>query len=157
MASVNPSLDNTLDDPTQRSPLVLGDLDYGGVTDSVCKIWEAEKQPKIWYIVLGLALSLLLVLGGCLNHLIMKGTGVWGNNNPAYWGWPIVNFVFWVGIGHAGTLISAILFLFRQNWRTSINRAAEAMTSFAVVCAGCLLYTSPSPRDLSTSRMPSSA
>ena len=82
MASVNPSLDNTLDDPTQRSPLVLGDLDYGGVTDSVCKIWEAEKQPKIWYIVLGLALSLLLVLGGCLNHLIMKGTGVWGNNNP---------------------------------------------------------------------------
>ena len=136
MATVNPSLDNTLDDPSQRSPLVLGDLDYGGVTDSVCKIWEAEKQPKIWYIVLGLALSLLLVLGGCLNHLIMKGTGVWGNNNPAYWGWPIVNFVFWVGIGHAGTLISAILFLFRQNWRTSINRAAEAMTIFAVVCAG---------------------
>jgi len=136
MASVNPSLDNTLDDPSQRSPLVLGDLDYGGVTDTVCKIWEAEKQPKIWYIVLGLALSLLLVLGGCLNHLIMKGTGVWGNNNPAYWGWPIVNFVFWVGIGHAGTLISAILFLFRQNWRTSINRAAEAMTIFAVVCAG---------------------
>jgi len=69
-------------------------------------------------------------------HLLMKGTGVWGNNNPAYWGWPIVNFVFWVGIGHAGTLISAILFLFRQNWRTSINRAAEAMTIFAVVCAG---------------------
>ena len=56
MASVNPSLDNTLDDPTQRSPLVLGDLDYGGVTDSVCKIWEAEKQPKIWYIVLGFCL-----------------------------------------------------------------------------------------------------
>ena len=76
------------------------------------------------------------VLGGCVGHLIMKGTGVWGNNNPVYWGWPIVNFVFWVGIGHAGTLISAILFLFRQNWRTSINRAAEAMTIFAVVCAG---------------------
>ena len=136
MASVNPSLDNTYDDPSKRSPLVLGELDYGGVTDTVSKIWEAEKQPKIWYIVLGLALSLLLVLGGCLNHLILKGVGVWGNNNPAYWGWPIVNFVFWVGIGHAGTLISAILFLFRQNWRTSINRAAEAMTIFAVVCAG---------------------
>ena len=136
MASVNPSLDNTYDDPSKRSPLVLGDLDYGGVTDTVAKIWEAEKQPKIWYIVLGLALSLLLVLGGCLNHLLLKGVGVWGNNNPAYWGWPIVNFVFWVGIGHAGTLISAILFLFRQNWRTSINRAAEAMTIFAVVCAG---------------------
>ena len=136
MASVNPSLDNTYDDPSKRTPLVLGELDYGGVTDTVSKIWEAEKQPKIWYIVLGLALSLLLVLGGCLNHLILKGVGVWGNNNPAYWGWPIVNFVFWVGIGHAGTLISAILFLFRQNWRTSINRAAEAMTIFAVVCAG---------------------
>ena len=136
MASVNPSLDNTYDDPSKRTPLVLGELDYGGVTDTVSKIWEAEKQPKIWYIVLGLALSLLLMLGGCLNHLILKGVGVWGNNNPAYWGWPIVNFVFWVGIGHAGTLISAILFLFRQNWRTSINRAAEAMTIFAVVCAG---------------------
>ena len=136
MASVNPSLDNTYDDPSKRTPLVLGELDYGGVTDTVSKIWEAEKQPKIWYIVLGLALSLVLVLGGCLNHLILKGVGVWGNNNPAYWGWPIVNFVFWVGIGHAGTLISAILFLFRQNWRTSINRAAEAMTIFAVVCAG---------------------
>jgi molybdopterin-containing oxidoreductase family membrane subunit len=136
MASVNPSLDNTLDDPSQRSPLVLGDLDYGGVSDTVCKIWEAEKQPKIWYFVLGAAISLLMVLAGCLNHLILKGTGVWGNNNPAYWGWPIVNFVFWVGIGHAGTLISAILFLFRQNWRTSINRAAEAMTIFAVMCAG---------------------
>ena len=136
MASVNPSLDNTYDDPSTRSPLVLGELDYGGVTDTVSKIWEAEKQPKIWYIVLGLSLSLLLVLGGCLNHLFLKGVGVWGNNNPAYWGWPIVNFVWWVGIGHAGTLISAVLFLFRQNWRTGINRAAEAMTIFAVVCAG---------------------
>ncbi len=63
------------------------------------------------------------------------GVGVWGNNQPASWGFPIVNFVFWVGIGHAGTLISAILFLFRQNWRTGINRFAEAMTIFAVICA----------------------
>ncbi len=62
--------------------------------------------------------------------------GIWGNMSPVFWAWPIVNFVFWVGIGHAGTLISAILFLFRQNWRTSINRAAEAMTIFAVICAG---------------------
>jgi Ni/Fe-hydrogenase subunit HybB-like protein len=136
MATVNPVIDNTYDDPAERTPLVLGGLDYAGVTDDVCKIWELEKQPKIWYLVLGLAFSLLLVLGGCVSHLLMKGTGVWGNNNPAYWGWPIVNFVFWVGIGHAGTLISAILFLFRQNWRTSINRAAEAMTIFAVICAG---------------------
>ena len=136
MTTVDALLDNTYDDPAERTPLVLGGLDYSGVTDEVCKIWELEKQPKIWYLVFGLAISLLLVLGACVSHLLMKGTGVWGNNNPAYWGWPIVNFVFWVGIGHAGTLISAILFLFRQNWRTSINRAAEAMTIFAVICAG---------------------
>ena len=68
-------------------------------------------------------------------YLVWNGIGVWGNNNPVGWGWPIVNFVFWVGIGHAGTLISAILFLFRQKWRTAINRSAEAMTLFAVICA----------------------
>ena len=136
MATVNPILDNTYDDADERSPLILGGLDYAGVTDEVCGIWEADKPPKIWFVVLGAAISLMMVLGGCVGHLLMDGVGVWGNNNPAYWGWPIVNFVFWVGIGHAGTLISAILFLFRQNWRTSINRAAEAMTIFAVVCAG---------------------
>ena len=138
MASVNPviDIDNTNEEPGTRTPLVLGGLDYAGVTETVCAPWEAENPPKIWWLILAAAISLLLVLGGCVNHLLMKGVGVWGNNNPAYWGWPIVNFVFWVGIGHAGTLISAILFLFRQNWRTSINRAAEAMTIFAVVCAG---------------------
>ena len=129
-------VDNTIEDPATRAPLVLGGLDYEGVTDAVCAPWEAKTPPKIWWAVFGISLSLLLMLGGCINHLLLKGVGVWGNNNPAYWGWPIVNFVFWVGIGHAGTLISAILFLFRQNWRTSINRAAEAMTIFAVVCAG---------------------
>ncbi len=134
--TVDPFLDNTIEDPDQRAPLVLGGLDYEGVTDAVCKPWEDKSPPKIWWAVLGIAVSLLVMLGGCIGHLLMKGVGVWGNNNPAYWGWPIVNFVFWVGIGHAGTLISAILFLFRQNWRTSINRAAEAMTIFAVVCAG---------------------
>jgi len=71
-----------------------------------------------------------------VGYLIFTGVGVWGNNAPVFWAWDIVNFVFWVGIGHAGTLISAILFLFRQNWRTSINRFAEAMTIFAVICAG---------------------
>lgn len=136
MTTVNPVLDNTYDDAAERTPLVLGGLDYAGVTDDVCKIWEEEKPQKVWYLIFGIAFSLLMVLGACIVHLLMKGTGVWGNNNPAYWGWPIVNFVFWVGIGHAGTLISAILFLFRQNWRTSINRAAEAMTIFAVICAG---------------------
>ena len=129
-------LDNTLDDPAERSPLVMGGLDYEGITDTAAGVWDAPRPPAIFWILLVISLSLLGMLGACVNHLLMKGVGVWGNNNPVYWGWPIVNFVFWVGIGHAGTLISAILFLFRQNWRTSINRAAEAMTIFAVVCAG---------------------
>ena len=129
-------LDNTLDDPAERSPLIKGGLDYEGITDTASAVWDAPRPPAIFWILLAISVSLLGMLGLCLNHLLMKGVGVWGNNNPAYWGWPIVNFVFWVGIGHAGTLISAILFLFRQNWRTSINRAAEAMTIFAVVCAG---------------------
>jgi len=128
--------DNTWDDPRKRSPLVTGGLDYGQVTSTVTAIAEAPAPPRAWYVLMAISLCLLGMLGVLLLHLIMSGVGVWGNNNPTFWGWPIVNFVFWVGIGHAGTLISAILFLFRQNWRTSINRAAEAMTIFAVVCAG---------------------
>ncbi|MBL4687790.1 MAG: polysulfide reductase NrfD [Nannocystaceae bacterium] len=81
------------------------------------------------------ALSLLGLFGISVAYLLWEGIGIWGNNVPVGWAWPIVNFVFWVGIGHAGTLISAVLFLFRQKWRTSINRAAEAMTIFAVICA----------------------
>lgn len=127
---------NTYEDPNNRPPLVTGDLDYGGVTSTVTAIAEAPAPPRIWYVLMAISLALLGMLGALLLHLIFSGVGVWGNNNPTFWGWPIVNFVFWVGIGHAGTLISAILFLFRQNWRTSINRAAEAMTIFAVVCAG---------------------
>ena len=84
----------------------------------------------------GISLAALLNLGACLAYLFWTGIGIWGNNSPAFWGWPIVNFVFWIGIGHAGTLISAILFLFRQKWRTAINRASEAMTIFAVMAAG---------------------
>lgn len=134
--AVEQFVDNTIEKPDRRAPLVLGGMDYADVTDAVCAPWEAKQPPRIWWAIFAVAVSLLLMLGACIGHLLMKGVGVWGNNNPAYWGWPIVNFVFWVGIGHAGTLISAILFLFRQNWRTSINRAAEAMTIFAVICAG---------------------
>ncbi len=136
MATVNTHYDNTFEDPAKRAPLITGGLDFGGVTDTVSAPMEARKPPKAWYIGMAISGLLLLMLGGLISHLILKGVGVWGNNNPVYWGWPIVNFVFWVGIGHAGTLISAILFLFRQHWRTSINRAAEAMTIFAVICAG---------------------
>lgn len=129
-------VNNTLDDPDHRAPLVLGGLDYSGITEVVTDIAERPKPPKVWYIALGISSLWAGILGACILHLIFTGVGVWGNRSPVFWGWPIVNFVFWVGIGHAGTLISAILFLFRQNWRTSINRAAEAMTIFAVVCAG---------------------
>ena len=129
-------VDNTVEDPRQRSPLVLGHTDFGTVTEEICRVNETPKPPRCWYVSLVISImgaSLLLVLIG---YLILTGVGVWWNNNPVMWGWPIVNFVFWVGIGHAGTLISAILFLFRQKWRTSINRFAEAMTIFAVICAG---------------------
>ena len=153
-------LDNSTDDPSGRAPLILKH-DYKSVTDTVCGVVEDPKVHPAWALGFLVALGGLGMLFALIVHLIATGVGVWGNNVPVAWGWPIVNFVFWVGIGHAGTLISAVLFLFRQNWRTSINRFAEAMTIFAVVCAGtfpgCLLYTSPSPRDATLSRMPSSA
>jgi len=116
--------------------LVQGDQTYESITDTVCKIAENPRPPLGWWIGFFIAANVAGMFGALIGYLIITGTGVWGNNNPVYWGWPIVNFVFWVGIGHAGTLISAILFLFRQHWRTSINRFAEAMTIFAVVCAG---------------------
>jgi Ni/Fe-hydrogenase subunit HybB-like protein len=106
------------------------------VTESVCAVHERPKPPAAWYVALAIGLGLLGIFGVSVVWLIMNGIGIYGNNNTVGWAWPIVNFVFWVGIGHAGTLISAILYLLRQGWRTSINRAAEAMTIFAVACAG---------------------
>ena len=129
-------VDNTGDDPTQRAPLILGGHDLTTVTDKVCGITERARPPLAWYVAFVISLGLLGLLGVLIPYLLLTGVGVWGNNQPAAWGFPIVNFVFWVGIGHAGTLISAILFLFRQKWRTSINRFAEAMTIVAVMCAG---------------------
>jgi Ni/Fe-hydrogenase subunit HybB-like protein len=127
-------IDNTYDDPRRRAPLVTGGLDFRGITREVAKV--AERPTTLaWKISFVFALIWLGVLGLCLLYLFTTGVGVWGNNQPVGWGFPIVNFVFWVGIGHAGTLISAILFLFRQTWRTGINRFAEAMTIFAVICA----------------------
>jgi Ni/Fe-hydrogenase subunit HybB-like protein len=136
MASIaSPVIDNTIDTPGRRTPLVTGNQTYTSVTHMVSRISE-EAQPMIWWVAFAIAVPLLMMFGALIGYLILTGVGVWGNMSPVFWGWPIVNFVFWVGIGHAGTLISAILFLFRQNWRTSINRAAEAMTIFAVICAG---------------------
>ena len=101
-----------------------------------CAALPKMPQPMLWWILFGFSSLTAVSFLSLIGYLILTGVGIWGNMNPVFWAWPIVNFVFWVGIGHAGTLISAILFLFRQNWRTSINRAAEAMTIFAVICAG---------------------
>jgi Ni/Fe-hydrogenase subunit HybB-like protein len=120
----------------KREKLILQGRSYHWITERICGVLE-NKQPLIWWLLfIPSALIAAIGVGGGLFHLVSTGVGIWGNTNRIMWGWPIVNFVFWIGIGHAGTLISAILFLTRQNWRTSINRAAEAMTIFAVICAG---------------------
>ena len=120
----------------ERETLVLNKRSYHWITERVCGVIE-KKQPAFWWqLFIPCAIMAAIGVGGGLIYLVSTGVGVWGNTNRVMWGWPIVNFVFWIGIGHAGTLISAILFLTRQNWRTSINRAAEAMTIFAVICAG---------------------
>ena len=119
---------------TTEAPLVTGNLSFHELTELVARHAE-KKPPMVWYVAIGISSLMLLNLLVMIAYQVWNGVGVWGNNVPVGWGWPIVDFVFWVGIGHAGTLISAILFLFRQRWRTSINRAAEAMTIFAVICA----------------------
>ncbi|MEZ4361793.1 MAG: NrfD/PsrC family molybdoenzyme membrane anchor subunit [Kofleriaceae bacterium] len=106
------------------------------ITRDVSWVAESPKPPKAWYAALTVAVAALLLGVYCVTHLIQTGIGVWGNSNTVGWAWDITNFVFWIGIGHAGTLISAVLFLTRQSWRVSINRAAEAMTIFAVAAAG---------------------
>jgi len=106
------------------------------ITETVAGVAERPKPPLAWYIALVFSLGLLSAFVYSIYVLVARGIGILGNTNTVGWGWPIVNFVFWVGIAHAGTLISAILLLVRQKWRTSINRAAEAMTIFAVCCAG---------------------
>ena len=133
---VNDPLNNTADDPTKPTELVLGGQTFTSVTEKVSDIVLERKTPRAWYIAFTFTAGLTVMLFAMIAYLFVTGVGVWGLNNPVSWGWAIVNFVFWVGIGHAGTLISAILFLLRQKWRTSINRFAEAMTIFAVICAG---------------------
>ncbi len=115
--------------------LVKGNHNFSSITALVTDI-NMQPTPKLWYVAFGFANLLLFLLLFSIGYLIWEGTGIWGLNQPVGWGWAIINFVWWVGIGHAGTLISAILFLFRQDWRTAINRFAEAMTIFAVMCAG---------------------
>ncbi len=129
-------LDNTGSDPRRRAPLVLGGHTDTTLTDKICGLAERPRAPRGWWPVFLLSAALALMFFVLIGYLIGRGIGVWGVQVPVAWGFAIINFVFWVGIGHAGTLISAILYLFRQPWRTGINRFAEAMTVFAVICAG---------------------
>jgi molybdopterin-containing oxidoreductase family membrane subunit len=117
-----------------RAILVENNRSFAWITDKICGIIEG-KTPAWWWICFVIACCVASFTVAGITYLISTGVGVWGHANPVNWAWDIVNFVFWIGIGHAGTLISAILCLLRQKWRTSINRAAEAMTIFAVVCA----------------------
>jgi molybdopterin-containing oxidoreductase family membrane subunit len=120
-----------------ETPLVPAHVDAAFVSREVSRVTET-RAPVGWWVVFATALLFLGILGMSVGYLIWNGIGSWGNNSPVGWAWDITNFVWWIGIGHAGTLISAVLFLFRQKWRTSVNRFAEAMTIFAVICA--LLY-----------------
>jgi len=121
-------------DSAIRHPLVTGGKTYADITVDICRPLE-NKPSKSWWIGFSISFVLLLVLFATLFYTVWTGIGVWNINKSVMWGWDITNFVFWIGIGHAGTLISAILLLFRQKWRMSINRSAEAMTIFAVMCA----------------------
>ncbi len=119
----------------ERLPLVLNNRSLGWITNTIAGIVEG-KTPKWWWFFFVPSVLGMMMCFGMIAYLVSSGVGVWGLNQPVGWAWDITNFVFWIGIGHAGTLISAVLFLLRQKWRTSINRAAEAMTLFAVACAG---------------------
>ena len=118
-----------------RPPVVAPGHTTTTVTDQISSV-VLQRTPRWWFIGFGISFLLLMVFLVSVTTLFMKGVGIWGINWPIGWGFDIINFVWWIGIGHAGTLISAILLLLRQQWRTSINRFAEAMTLFAVACAG---------------------
>src|SRR5512134_2933295 len=116
---------------------------FNSVTDTISHVVLTKRTPLGWFLGFFIAFILLMILNLTIGNLLLTGIGIWGNNVPVGWAFDIINFVWWIGIGHAGTLISAILLLFRQQWRTSINRFAEAMTLFAVACAAMfpLLHT----------------
>jgi len=117
-------------------PILEPGYTFGSVTDKISAIVLTRGTTKGWWFGFAIAFSLFMLFNFAVSYLMVKGVGIWGINIPVGWGFAIVNFVWWIGIGHAGTLISAILLLLHQKWRTSINRFAEAMTIFAVACAG---------------------
>ncbi|HKQ51583.1 MAG TPA: NrfD/PsrC family molybdoenzyme membrane anchor subunit [Pyrinomonadaceae bacterium] len=128
---------------TETAPLIEEGHTFASVTDKISSLVLKRKTPIWWFIGFAIAFSITMILMLTITNLVFTGIGIWGNNIPVGWAFDIINFVWWIGIGHAGTLISAILLLLRQEWRTSINRFAEAMTLFAVACAGLfpLLHT----------------
>ena len=136
--SIKRSLDAT--DPNGGVPIpppvMEGEYTIGSVTDKISSIVLNQPVTKTWLFGFTVTFILVMVLTMSVSYLFAKGIGIWGVNIPVGWGFAIVNFVWWIGIGHAGTFISAFLLLLRQDWRTSINRFAEAMTLFAVACAG---------------------
>src|SRR3982751_2891714 len=123
--------------------MIEGDHTFASVSDKIGDVTLKKRTPFHWFIGFGVAFMVAQLLMFTIIWLVTKGIGIWGTNQPVGWAFPIINFVWWIGIGHAGTLISAILLLLNQKWRTSINRFAEAMTLFAVACAGLypLLHT----------------
>jgi len=121
---------------SQAHPFLEPGQTFGSVTDKISSIVLGRGTTKGWIIGFAIGFCLLMVFNVAVAYLLFKGVGIWGINIPIGWGFAIINFVWWIGIGHAGTLISAILLLLHQKWRTSINRFAEAMTLFAVACAG---------------------
>jgi len=123
-----------------REPLILGDKTAHDITEDICRPIEG-KANKYWKWAFGISCLALLWWVIAVSYTVGTGLGVWGINKTVGWAWDITNFVWWVGIGHAGTLISAILLLFRQKWRLSINRSAEAMTIFAVICAASFIVS----------------
>jgi Ni/Fe-hydrogenase subunit HybB-like protein len=116
-------------------PLITPGQTSRTITDKLSDIVLTYNTPLAWVLTTAIGFCLLLLLIVSLTWLVFNGIGIWGNNAPVGWAFDIINFVWWIGIGHAGTLISAVLLLFKQDWRTSINRSAEAMTLFAVACA----------------------
>ena len=134
-AAAHPLLQEVKPAALPRAVLVENDRSFSWITEKICGIIEG-KTPTWWWVCFILACFVASFTVAGITYLVATGVGVWGHANPVNWAWDIVNFVFWIGIGHAGTLISAVLCLLRQKWRTSINRAAEAMTIFAVACAG---------------------
>jgi Ni/Fe-hydrogenase subunit HybB-like protein len=120
----------------QRAPVIEPGHTFASVTDKISAIVLTRPATNGWFIGFGISFMATMMLLYAIGYLFLKGIGIWGVTIPIGWGFAIVNFVWWIGIGHAGTLISAILLLLRQSWRNSINRFAEAMTLFAVACAG---------------------